>query len=200
MPMVFPSSPTVGQVFSSGGRSWVWTGSTWDSPAGSPFVAPGLTLVKSQAVGTGVTSVTVTDAFSATYDNYEIFMSKGSTTNGQNVRFQFSGITGGVYSSFGYYGTYAANTITGYLGNGSSFWSDLAPTAPANTQYSFQLSLFSPFLSLRKFGKVDALCAGAIHDFKLVCDSTTSSTGFTLSLSSGTFSGGTISVYGYRKD
>jgi hypothetical protein len=32
MPMVFPTSPTVGQVFSSGGRSWVWTGSTWDSP------------------------------------------------------------------------------------------------------------------------------------------------------------------------
>ena len=33
MPMVFPTSPIVGQVFTSGGRSWVWTGSTWDSPA-----------------------------------------------------------------------------------------------------------------------------------------------------------------------
>jgi hypothetical protein len=33
MPMVFPTSPTVGQVFSSGGRSWVWSGSTWDSPS-----------------------------------------------------------------------------------------------------------------------------------------------------------------------
>jgi hypothetical protein len=32
MAMVFPTSPTVGQVFTSGGRSWVWNGSTWDSP------------------------------------------------------------------------------------------------------------------------------------------------------------------------
>jgi hypothetical protein len=31
--MLFPTSPAIGQVFTSGGRSWVWTGSTWDSPA-----------------------------------------------------------------------------------------------------------------------------------------------------------------------
>ena len=37
MPMDFPNSPVVGQVFSSGSRSWVWTGTTWDSPgAGNP--------------------------------------------------------------------------------------------------------------------------------------------------------------------
>jgi hypothetical protein len=33
MPMIFPTSPTVGQVFINGGRSWVWSGSTWDSPS-----------------------------------------------------------------------------------------------------------------------------------------------------------------------
>jgi len=32
MAMVFPTSPVVGQLFSSGGRSWVWNGATWDSP------------------------------------------------------------------------------------------------------------------------------------------------------------------------
>jgi hypothetical protein len=26
----FPSGPTVGQMFTAGNRSWVWTGTTWD--------------------------------------------------------------------------------------------------------------------------------------------------------------------------
>jgi hypothetical protein len=43
MPMVFPTSPIVGQVFTSGGRSWVWNGSTWDSPArDNPTIVSGL--------------------------------------------------------------------------------------------------------------------------------------------------------------
>jgi hypothetical protein len=33
MAMDFPDSPVVGQTFSSGSRIWVWTGTTWDSPA-----------------------------------------------------------------------------------------------------------------------------------------------------------------------
>lgn len=27
----FPNNPTVGQVFTSGSRSWVWTGTVWDA-------------------------------------------------------------------------------------------------------------------------------------------------------------------------
>lgn len=29
--MDFPASPTVGQSFTVGNRTWVWTGSTWDT-------------------------------------------------------------------------------------------------------------------------------------------------------------------------
>ena len=39
--------------------------------------AVGLWLVKSQTIGTGVSSVTVTDAFSADYDSYKIVISGG---------------------------------------------------------------------------------------------------------------------------
>lgn len=30
MPIDFPNSPTVGQTFTSGVRSWTWTGTVWD--------------------------------------------------------------------------------------------------------------------------------------------------------------------------
>jgi hypothetical protein len=43
MPMLFPTSPAIGQVFTSGGRSWVWSGATWDSPgATNPEIISGL--------------------------------------------------------------------------------------------------------------------------------------------------------------
>lgn len=29
MPLTFPSSPSTNQVYTSGGRSWQWNGTTW---------------------------------------------------------------------------------------------------------------------------------------------------------------------------
>lgn len=31
MPINFPSSPTVGQVYTSGSRSWEWSGTAWNA-------------------------------------------------------------------------------------------------------------------------------------------------------------------------
>ena len=41
---------------------------------------PGLVLIKTETIGTTVSSVTVTSAFSATYDNYKIIVAGGSGT------------------------------------------------------------------------------------------------------------------------
>jgi hypothetical protein len=41
------------------------------------LVLPALTLIKTQTIGTAVSSVTVTGAFSTTYDNYKIIVSGG---------------------------------------------------------------------------------------------------------------------------
>ena len=46
----------------------------------------GLTLLKSVTVGQGVSTVTVTDAFSSTFDNYEIIMSGGTQSQVTDVK------------------------------------------------------------------------------------------------------------------
>jgi hypothetical protein len=81
MPIVFPTSPTVGQVFTESGRSWVWTGSTWDSPAGQPFLVPGATFLNKTSY-TSQTSIIVDNVFSSQYDTYKIFIPLVGTVNG----------------------------------------------------------------------------------------------------------------------
>jgi hypothetical protein len=85
MAMVFPTSPTVGQVFTSGSRSWVWNGSAWDSPAGQPFIVPGLTLLNSTSF-TSQTTINIDNVFSADYDYYKIFSVITGTSN-QTINF-----------------------------------------------------------------------------------------------------------------
>lgn len=34
----FPDSPSVGDTFSAGGRTWQWTGTTWDILTSGPVV------------------------------------------------------------------------------------------------------------------------------------------------------------------
>ena len=59
---------------------------------------PGLRLIKKQTIGTGVSSVTVTGAFSATYDNYKIIVTGGSNSVGtSNVLTTLGGSTTGYY-------------------------------------------------------------------------------------------------------
>lgn len=41
----FPNNPTVGQIFSTSDRSWIWSGTTWDSvgsagSTGTPSTGP----------------------------------------------------------------------------------------------------------------------------------------------------------------
>jgi DNA/RNA endonuclease YhcR with UshA esterase domain len=77
MAMDFPNSPTVGQIFSSGSRQWVWTGTTWDSPtADNPSIAAALATKANLTVGVRDTSVAtaITGA-----DNGNIVRLTGST-------------------------------------------------------------------------------------------------------------------------
>ena len=156
----------------------------------------GLWLVKSQAVGTGVSSVTVTGAFSADYDNYRITYTGGVGSGASALSMKLGATAAGYYSQL-VYATYAATTVNANVpDNNGAQWSYVGAMSTSMARVSCEL--FNPFLSARtqfNGSYVDTALSGQMAGY---LDNTTSYTAFTITPGSGTLTGGTIRVYGYR--
>ena len=162
--------------------------------------SPGaLTLIKTQVVGTTVASVNVTSAFSATYDNYKIVYSGGLSSTGNSISLQLGATVTGYYNALIYNdytsgtpnGAASANTTTfNLIGRGDTGGSLLScelinPNAALNTvTYFIRASINTSGQSGRGSGYLA---------------NSTQYTDFTLAQVGGTFTGGTIYVYGYAK-
>lgn len=158
----------------------------------------GLVYITSATVGSGVTTVTVSSCFSATYDDYRIMLNGIDSSSLNNiVKMTLSNSSSTTYSSVLFYTTFA----------GSSGFSGATSTAAGfNVSYGGDVSdtnavidVRNPFASKRT--TFTSQCSNnSISANGGGCDtSTNSSTGFTLSVSPDTLTGGTITVYGYRK-
>ena len=162
--------------------------------------AVGLWLVKSQTVGSGVSSVTVTDAFSANYDMYRIAF-VGGTNSAQGDLGLTLGSTNTGYSHNVIYTAWSNTPTIGVAGAlNSSSWSR-AGIAETDSNY-LNLDIANPFLARRTIawgsfvGSDTSRVGGSFSGFLA---NTTSYTAFTITPSTGTMTGGTISVYGYKK-
>lgn len=169
--------------------------STGEPLQASDLDAIGMWLVKTQTVGSGVSSVTVTSCFNANYDSYRIIFQGGSSSAGANLSFQLSGITSSSYQEYGYYGAWGTAGLNAYAPAAATSWTDISPT---QSPYSWIIDLHSPFLAAAKYGRSTGTSNQGVHEFALKCSATTSATGFTIAPLSGTITGGTIRVYGYR--
>lgn len=164
----------------------------------------GLVPILTQTIGTAVTSVIVTSAFSATYDNYLINVSDTAFSLGDdNVGVQMR--TGSTTSTTGYY--YVApwtgyNTTPNYtVGSNQSTFRGLGRGLGTGEKQSFGFVLYSPFLASKTtvngFGYVGAGLAGpgcgGYHNIAASYDQIVISC-----LDGGNFTGGTIRVYGYK--
>jgi hypothetical protein len=157
--------------------------------------AVGLWLVKSQAVGTGVSSVTVTGAFSADYENYRVIYSGGSQSVTNAISLQL-GSTNTNYYGFMPFGTFNSATVNGANDNNTAFFT-FAGGGDSNTSV-VSCDVINPFLT-RRTEFMSRCRYGAVYGHYVgVQDSATSFTAFTIAPLSGTFTGGTIRVYGYR--
>ena len=156
-----------------------------------------MTLVKTQTIGTSVTSVAVTSAFSSTYDNYFITVNGGTNTGHGNIKVQL-GATTSAYFIGGNYMSYSSTTINGYVATNDSNWY-AGKHAPGDN--FLQIYLHNPNLAkiteftARGVGGNNA--SGGITNYQGFLDNTTQYTDFTLLFDSAS-TGGTIRVYGFQ--
>jgi hypothetical protein len=157
---------------------------------------PGLRLVKKQAIGTGVSSVSVTNAFSATYDNYKIML--GGTVGSTNL-FLAMTLTGSSanYNNSVLYASYAGGAAA-VATLGTTSWSQAGDVQTDGC--SLNVELGDPF-NAKRTGYRSLGVGMASNGNNLLMSGNhslaTSYTGFTLTTSTGTITGGNIYVYGY---
>lgn len=157
-----------------------------------------LVLISTTTIGTTVASVTVSSAFSATYDAYKIIITggAGSTVN-IGLGLQLGSTTTGYYN--GMAGTqYSTGTAFNSSDNNASSFSSIGAANPEGIQS--ELSILNPFAA--KFTSINgsfalSSVANISRSFNGYVNNTTSYTAFTLTTSSGTLTGGTVRVYGY---
>jgi hypothetical protein len=176
-----PTPPTfsAGQILTSGAMNDV-----------------GLWLISTQTVGTGVSSVTVTAAFSAEYENYLVTYNGATTATGECIRIQLGATTTGYYGNM-LYANYLGGAGASVGDNNVANWTHCSGGVNAFT--NLQATIMRPFASAAttiSSPYQDNLNAGHKSGF---LNNSTSYTDFSLIVSAGfTITGGTIRVYGYR--
>jgi hypothetical protein len=150
-------------------------------------------------IGTNNTSVTVTGAFSATYDAYKIIISSGVGSTSANIGVNFVGSTNNYYSGGAVF-SYSSGTQTNIFDNGASSWTRAGQMSA--DAINMNIELVDPFLAKKtkiswNYALVDTpSAAGFASGFHNVA---TSYSSFVITPGTGTLTGGKIRVYGYRK-
>ena len=173
-----------------------YDGSNWLTLG--PTAAAGLQFISATTVGTTVSSVTVPNAFSATYANYRIIYSGGTSSANNTVRMTLGSTSANYYWSWLENSSGAAN-YNGNSGSNVTAWSEIGLIG--TNGHDLVADICQPFASYRTtitartthavVPSVNRVYTGLLND-------TTSYTAFTLTPATGTITGGTIYVYGYR--
>jgi hypothetical protein len=181
------ATPTDGMVTynQSNDQLEAYNGSAWVGMSG-------LQLVKKQTIGTGVSTVNVTSAFSATYENYKIMVTGGVGSTAQGITLKMGATATGYYAvaRLLQYGGVASDLTD----NNAAIWNTTGESNTTTNQLN--LDICQPFLS--KWTSFQGIYTGTNNVGTLggVLKNTTSYTDFTIGVA-GTMTGGTIYVYGY---
>ena len=176
-------------------QTLVYDGSNWISVG----IAPALVLVKTQVIGSAVSSVEVTDAFSSTYDTYKITISGGAGSTSQNIALKLGATTTGYYYSYFRTTSYSNATYDGQIGNNLASFAEIGFGSTGSLYLSVEVmnpNLAKPTFVNAPYIRSDTTVLGVGQQSGFLAG-TTQYTAFTLTPSTGTMTGGTIRVYGY---
>lgn len=159
--------------------------------------AVGLWLIKTQTIGNGVSSVGVTAAFSADYDNYKIILSGGTQSTDTAIQIILGASSTGYYGFMNYGDASTGGTFGAAQNNSATFkW---IGGGKAGFACHASVEIYNPFkaaYSTFAHGTYQNNAGyGSVQGEHRVA---TSYTSFTISPEVGTITGGTIRVYGYR--
>jgi hypothetical protein len=159
----------------------------------------GVQLVKSIAIGSAVSSVTVSGAFTSDFNHYRIAIAGGIGSGNQNLNLKLGSTTTGYY-----YGSiisaYGPGTVAGTGGANAASFANFGYTTTG--LISFDAYVSNPYNAGNT--TVSALItspytAGGAGVVGGVLADSNSYTDFTITPNSGTLTGGTIYVYGWSK-
>jgi hypothetical protein len=160
-----------------------------------PIGDVGLVLIKSQTIGSGVSSVSVSDVFSSTYDNYRILVTNADASNNATLLMLQIGGSG----AHNYAGIQMINNSDTQTVIRATNASGLPMGLTWTVRFSCWIDVMAPFITTFTtcmhpvYGSAGRalIVGGSVNDFA-------SYTGFTIAPAAGTLTGGTVQVYGYR--
>jgi hypothetical protein len=160
----------------------------------------GLWLVKTQAVGAGALSAVVTGAFSSDYNNYFVTWTGGAgSVSGAQLRIAFNVDTANNYYSNIITQTAGLSAVNGQAFGALTGFTVVGYVDTGDTSCSLTINNPNTARDTNFYGSFNCLGGssqvGTVGGWSI---GTGANTGFTLFPSSGTISGGTVRVYGYR--
>jgi len=162
---------------------------------------PGLRLIKKQTIGSAVASVSVTSAFSTTYDAYKVIIAGGvASSTTCDLHLSLTGQATNYYSAYSYV-QYNSAVVAAVINNNTTGAFTNAGSGTTNG-LSMNCDIINPFLtaptSFMAFSPQMNAGRASLANSGLNTGAT-SATGLTIATSTGTITGGTIYVYGYGK-
>jgi hypothetical protein len=161
--------------------------------------AVGLWLVKTQTVGTGVTTVTVDDAFSANYNAYKVVYTGGTASTATALGLQLGAAVTGYYGTLVYAGYGGAGAPLAVRDNNAAQFTYIGSTETTNNSLNAEIN--NPFNTTRTVIYAPYVEGGTGRNsgnYNGFLNNATSYTSFTIFPFAGSITGGTIRVYGYR--